>query len=283
VTEITDQPATTALREKLRKWFVSRGVVRACWIVNGLLLVATLIWILRDGQFAAGLAAFQMHVSAFVGEKSPLAVVPPLMWSRVDALWVILFCGTISMTIIIVGLAVGSGIHRGTRAWLMLMLLVAGWLTLITAWPEIAWRGQVWRVRGSVSQFAELTQKLTANWPQSDGQTSELGGFMAYPIGNPRTLMLLTMPQVPGSAINISTVERGDDGTWHFQLAGNDEGAWVVFDNQDDSPQPFFSGLEGEYLPRKYATLVPGWFLVQYQYAPILPDAPMETTPVPRR
>jgi hypothetical protein len=283
VTEISDHPAAISRSEKLRKWFVSRGVVRTCWIVNGLLLVATLIWILRDGQFAEGLAAFQTHIAAFANEKSPLAVVPPLMWSRVDALWVILLGGSVSMVLIVGGLAFGSGIHRGTRAWLVLMLLVAGWLTLMTAWPEIAWRGQVWRVCGSVSQFAELTQKLTTAWPESDGQTTELGGFMAYPIGKPRTLMLLTTPQVPGSAINISTVERGDDGAWHYQLAGNDEGAWVVFDKQHESPQPFFSGLEGEYMPQKYAILAPGWFLVQYHYAPILPDTPTEITPIPRR
>jgi hypothetical protein len=283
VTETPDLSASNSWTHRLRKLLVSQGVVRTCWIVNGLLLVATLIWILRDGQFGQGLAAFQTHIGAFGSGKSPLVVVPPLMWSRVDALWVILIGGSVSMALIIAGLAIGSGIHRGTRAWLTLMLLVAGWLTLITAWPEISWRGQVWRVRGSVSQFAELTEKLTTAWPESDGQITELGGFMAYPIGKPRTLMLLTTPKVPGSQINISTVERGDDDAFHYQLAGNDEGAWVVFDKQHESPQPFFSGLEGEYLPQKFATLAPGWFIVQYHYAPILPDTPMEVTPVPRR
>lgn len=283
MTENTDQPTASSWSEKLRKWFVSRSVVRACWIVNTLLLVATLVWILRDGLFAQGLAAFQAHIAAFGNEKSPLAVVPPLMWSRVDALWVILIGGSVSMLLIVIGLAFGSGIHRGTRAWLTLMLLVAGWLTLITAWPEIAWRGRVWRVRGSVTQFAELTQSLTTAWPESDGQTPELGGFMAYPIGKPRTLMLLTTPQVPGSNLSISTIERGDDGAFHFQLAGSEEGAWVVYDKDPNAPTTFFSGLEGEYLPQKFAELAPGWFLVQYHYAPILPDAPTEVVPIPRR
>jgi hypothetical protein len=281
--ENTKHPAASSWTEKLRKWFVSRGVVRICWIANALLLIATLVWILRDGQFAQGLAAFRMHIAAFANEKSPLAVVPPLMWSRVDVLWVILIGGTVSMMLIIAGLVAGSGIHRGTRAWLMLMLLVAGWLTLITAWPEIAWRGQVWRVRGSITQFAELTEKLTTSWPESDGQTPELGGFMGYPIGKPRTLMLLTTPQVPGSNLSISTIERGNEEAFHYQLAGDEEGAWVVFDKQHESPQPFFSGLEGEYLPQKFAKIAPGWFLVQYHYAPILPDIPTEINSVPRR
>lgn len=277
MTVITDQIAASYWSKSLRKRFVSRGVVRACWIVNALLLAATLVWILRDGLFAQGLAAFQTHLAA-----SPVAIVPPLMWSRVAVLWAILITGSLSMTLIVAGLIAGSGIHRGTRAWLVLMLLAAGWLTLITAWPEIAWRGQVWRVRGSVPQFAKLTEKLTHAWPESDGQTPELGGFMAYPIGKPRTLMLLTTPEVPGSYLSISTIER-DDVAFHFQLAGNEEGTWVVFDKQHESPQSFFSGLEGEYLPQKFAVLAPGWFLVQYHYAPILPDAPMEVAPIPRR
>jgi hypothetical protein len=281
VTENPDQPAASSRSEKLRKWFVSRSVVRACWIINTLLLVATLVWILRDGLFAQGLAAFQTHLAAFANEKSPLAVVPPLMWSRVDALWAILVGGTLSMAIIVVGLAFGAGKHRGTRAWLVLMLLVAGWLTLITAWPEIVWRGQVWRVRANVTEFAELAEKLTTDWPAGDGQTPELGGFMAYPIGKPRTLMLLTTPEVPGSNLSISTIER-DDVAFHFQLAGNEEGAWVVFDKDPNAPTTFFSGLEGEYLPQKFAVLAPGWFLVVYNYAPIL-DMPTELNSVPLR
>jgi hypothetical protein len=256
--------------------------VRACWIVNALLLIASLIWILSDGLFAQGFWPVQNYFAAFANDKSPVAV-PTLTWSRVDALWTIIIVGTFSMAIIVAGLVAGSGIHRGTRAWLTLMLLVAGWLTLITTWPKFAWQGQIWRIRGSVPEFAALTEKLTTNWPAGDGQTPELGGFMAYPIGKPRTLMLLTMPEVPGSNLSISAIERDNEGAFHFQLAGTDEGVWVVFDKHSDSPKSFFSGLEGEYMPHKSAVLVPGWFLVQYKFWPIVPDTPMEVAPIPRR
>jgi hypothetical protein len=200
------------------------------------------------------------------------------MWPRVDALWFVLVTGIASSAGILAGLAAGSSTHR--RSWLALMLLSAGWLTLFTTWPELSWRGQAWRLRGSVAEFESIHRELTTKWPKEDGQLDAIGPYMAYPIGNPRMLMLLKAPQV--SATSVSTIERGEKTDMHFQLAGNDEGAWLVFETDVHEPQPFFSGLDGEYIPVKYSLLLPDWFLVQYKFAPILPDATPEISQ-PRR
>jgi hypothetical protein len=189
-------------------------------------------------------------------------------------LWFVLITGAASTAGILAGLVGGSSSHRGLRSWLALMLLTAGWLTLFTTWPELAWRGQAWRLRGSVSEFELVHRELTSNWPKEDGELPAIGPYMAYPIGNPRMLMLLKTPQV--AATSVSTIERGEKTDMRFQLAGNDEGVWLVRETGVNEPQAFFSGLDGEYIPIKYASLLSNWFLVQYKFAPILPDESRE-------
>ena len=260
--------------QHVRNWLLSKVAVRIYWFVNIALLAGTAIWILRDGKFSEGVATFAKHIAAVGSDRSPLAVVQPLMWPRVDALWFVLITGAASTAGILAGLVAGSSAHRGLRSWLALMLLTAGWLTLFTTWPELAWRGQAWRLRGSVSEFELVHRELTSNWPKEDGQIDSIGPYMAYPIGNPRLLMLLKTPQV--AATSVSTIERGEKTDMRFQLAGNDEGVWLVRETGVDQPQAFFSGLDGEYIPIKYAPLLPSWFLVQYKFAPILPDESRE-------
>lgn len=275
-------------------------MIRASWIINAIVLLGSLLWVLSDGKFAYGVAVFKAHISAIGSDRSPLAVVTPLMWPRVDALWVILIAGTLSGIGIVAGLIAGAGQHRNVRSWLAVMLLAAGWLTLLTTWPQIAWQGQVWRVRGAIAGFEDISQALLADWPKTDGDFEGLGQFMAYPIGKPRTLMFVATPTVPNTNLSISVVERGgddlsfemgpdgkviehqgDDGL-HFQLAGSEEGVWLVRQEGAGKPQSFFSGLEGEYMPIKYRLVKPRWYLVRYHYAPIVP-AETPHIGIPRR
>jgi hypothetical protein len=175
------------------------------------------------------------------------------------------------------GLVAGSGQHRNVRSWLVVTLLMAGWLTLFTTWPEIVWRGQVWRVRGNVAEFERVADKLLAAWPDNDGDLPGLGPFMAYPIGKPRTLMFMTTPTVPGTSVEFKVIERGEEDSLHFQLAGNEEGVWLVRETGDE-PQPFFSGLDGEYIPMQFRRVKPGWFVVRYIYAPTVLGDPGVST-----
>lgn len=259
--------------KRVRGWLLSRNVIRVCWVMNVAVLLGTTVWILRDGKFAEGVVAFKRHIAAYGNEESALTVVPPLLWPRVDALWFVFITAVISSAGIFTGLVAGAGIHRGVRAWLVVMLLLAGWLTLVTTWPQLVWQGQVWRVAGAIPEFNQLSEKLLANWPDNDGDIDPLGPFMAYPIGKPRTLMLIKNPHVPGTDLTISLIERNTEETLLYQLAGNEEGLWVVKE-QADEPQAFFSGLDGEYMPVHFRRLKPGWFLVRYIYAPtVMPES----------
>lgn len=253
--------------QKISAVLLSRGLVRTYWGINVLALVGTVLWILRDGKFPEAVAAFTRHIAAIWGDNSPLVVVPPLLWPRVDALWCVLIGAALSGIGIAAGLIAGSGQHRNVRSWLLVTLLVAGWLTLFVTWPELVWRGQVWRLRGSLAEFDRLADKLLTAWPANDGDLEGLGPFMAYPIGKPRTLMFMTTPRVPGTSIELKVIERGENDTLHFQLAGNEEGVWLVREASDE-PQAFFSGLDGEYIPVQFRHVKPGWFIVRYIYAP---------------
>ncbi len=270
MTETVQQPMRKSRLQHLLSGLLSRSAVRFYWCGNVAVLLGTLAWILRDGKFRESALQFTRHVRAIGNDESALVVVTPLMWPRVDALWFVIVVATLSAIGIVAGLVGGAGMHRGVRAWLAVMLVLAGWLTLFTTWPEIAWRGQAWRVRGSIAEFDQFAEDLLADWPANDGEITGLGPFMAYPISKPRTLMFMSTPQVPGTALAISTIERGADDDLHFKLAGNDEGVWIVRHAGVDEPQSFFSGLEGEYMPVQYRRLKPGWFLVRYIYAPIV-------------
>jgi hypothetical protein len=270
-------PERKSLWRRLSTWLLSRGAVRCYWCANAVALLGTTVWILRDGKFPDGVAAFGRHLAALRGDDSALVVVPPLLWPRVNALWCILIGAAVSTMGIAAGLIAGSGQHRNVRSWLVVMFLLAGWLTLLTTWPELVWRGQVWRVRGSIPEFEQLADELLAAWPDNDGDIPDLGPFMAYPIGKPRTLMFMATPQVPGANIEIKVVERGEQDSLHFQLAGNEEGVWLVRESGDE-PQAFFSGLDGEYIPVQFRCVKPGWFVVRYIYAPTVLGEPGAST-----
>lgn len=276
---VDSQPTdvTPSVWRRFVRSLLSKGVVRTAWLLNVAVLVATVVWLLRDGKFAEGAAAFNKHVSAIVGPGSPLTVVPPLLWPRIDGIWIVLVVGFLSVVLIISGLVAGSEGHRGIRAWLAAMILLAAWLTLFTQWPSIVWQGQAMRIRWSVAEFDALGQKLLADWPQNDGEIDNLGPFMAYPIGKPRTLMLVKTPLVPGTPFSLATIERGEVNDLYFQLAGNDEGVWVVRNPGDKEPKSFFSGLDGEYIPVRFKPLRDGWFMVNYIYAPTVLGDPGTT------
>ena len=93
----------------------------------------------------------------------------------------------------------------------------------------------------------------------------EVGTFMAYPNGNPRTLLILAQPQSPTKSIQFSAVERSDGGALRFELTGYENGAWLEWHPNDSSPESFTGGLENTYSRTKSAPLGNGWYLVRYR------------------
>jgi hypothetical protein len=96
VGETAKQSTPVSLGQRVRGILLSRAMIRASWIINATVLLGSLFWILYDGKFAAAIAEFNKHISAIGSDTSPLAVVTPLMWPRVDALWVVVVLASLA-------------------------------------------------------------------------------------------------------------------------------------------------------------------------------------------
>ena len=106
---------------------------------------------------------------------------------------------------------------------------------------------------------------LSTNWPAGDGERVELGPFLAYPLGKPQVLLLLTQASVPHTNVSFSTVERSDQGGLRFQLTGNELGAWLEWHPSHDEPRGFIGGLLQRYELDRFSPLGDDWFLVRYK------------------
>ena len=162
---------------------------------------------------------------------------------------------------IFIALFAGSHAHRRLRSWFAFTLLVAAWLAVVVGWRELAWQGQRLRLRMDLDTFDTLAHSLRQDWPQTDGERSGLGSFMAYPQGTPQMLLVLK----PQSDPPVSAVERADDGTLGFELRDDESGAWLEWHPKGSMPQTFVGGLEAEYDLGRAAPLGRGWYLVRYR------------------
>lgn len=237
-------------------------MLSAAWIANAGMLLAAF----AGAYFLAGSLETLVIVRNFL-QHSPqyLRVVynklpDATMVFAVSA--VLLFLTT--STVIVCGMLVGGRRFRSVRAWLLLTALVAGWLGFVTTWPEVYWRGQQRRVAAQLAPVEELARFLSNHWPHEDGDLPPIGPFLAYPKDNPTTLMPLRFTAIPETNLNVSAIERTNDGAIRFELVG-EAGSWLEWRPDDQSPRPFVSGLDTRYNPVRQSELAPGWFLVRYQ------------------
>ncbi len=260
-----NKPAQPDDGQKRRRWR-SEAWGRVWWGVNLALGGGICVWILADGRFPQTVAALQAIVSSALGTGAvdvQAAYWPSSSW-RLTTLVVLAPIAAASLINVFVTLLVGAARHRSLRAWLAFTLLVAGWLALITNWREVAWRGQQWRVWAHLDGFSSLAETLRTDWPEADDERTSLGAFMAYPRGEPRTLLLLTPPAAPETGLSFSAIEREGDTALRFELAGNEEGAWLEWHAPGELPSSFVGGLVGRYELQRYASLGDGWYLARY-------------------
>lgn len=176
-----------------------------------------------------------------------------------------------SLAGIVTGLFRGSRTHRTLRSWFALTALIAAWLSVIVGWRDLGWLAQQQRLKFQIHSFEKLSSSLAANWPQDDGQRSDLGTFMAYPIGQPTMLMVIA-PTISENAPPIISVEKTSDGAMHFELGGNEMGAWLEYHPANQQPHSFTGGLLTDYRLLKSVPLTSGWFLCRYDAATAQPD-----------
>jgi hypothetical protein len=236
---------------------------RAMWTVNVIALVGIFCWILVDAKFPATARHAQWLVEVLRGNFHSLPDDTTMLGRRPTILSGLLVAGTFTLPAIFATLLGGNPRHRSLRAWFAFTLLVAAWLTLFVSWREFAWQGQRMRLWTRLDNFEPIAAELQGNWPQGDGELPKVGTFMAYPQGKPRTLLMLAQPA--SQSVAFSAIERDDDGSLKFELAGDETGAWLEWHPAGSAPDNFTGGLENNYIRGRSAPLGNGWYLVRYR------------------
>lgn len=211
-------------------------------------------------MFGQAVVAQKGQLFALTHAQVPVAP-PRQLGYRVALLWGLTGVGVVTLLGIFALLFAGPASHRSLRSWFALTLLVAAWLSFCVAWPEVAWQSQRLSSWSRLGQFDSLATSLRDDWPVDDGNRLALGSFMAYPKGDPRSLMVLKT----GSTPPISAVERTDDGALRFELRGAEPGTWLEWQPANTVPHDFTGGLDQEYRVQRYSPLGHGWYLVRYQ------------------
>ncbi|QEG35338.1 hypothetical protein [Bythopirellula goksoeyrii] len=253
--------------KRLASGLLSRQAVWAYWIFNLALLVGLIIWVGLDGRFSQA-ARLLALVDPKGASNLDITQLPHTHYlsSRIQLLHLTIIAGFVSAGCIVIALFFGAHSNRRLRSWFAVMVALAAWLTFYETWPDLAWRAQALRVAPSLPAMEKVAQSLLKNWPNQDGVLPDVGPFNAYPIGKPRTLMMLKR----SNPLHVSSIERGTENDLYFQLTGNNEGATLARLPQETEPLAYYSGLEGRYEPFRFQALGQNWFLVEFLYAPIV-------------
>ncbi|MEX2317961.1 MAG: hypothetical protein WD669_12460 [Pirellulales bacterium] len=241
-------------------------VLRAVWCLNIAALVGLCVWAYVDSRFGPAAYYLKADVDWLLGRRSGVAMgrsrfVEP----RMHVLWWTLASVGASGLVLLGALFVGPRRHRRLWTWLAFTGLLAAWLAVFVTLPEIAWRGQQRRMRAELTGFEALAQSLREEWPRADGERPGLGPFMAYPVGKPSMIMLLTTPEVSPSGVSIAAVEHSPQGGLRFQLTGDERGTWLEWHPPGEKPGSFTGGLVDDHMLERIAALERGWFLVRYR------------------
>jgi hypothetical protein len=180
-----------ALPARRGRTLADRGL-RLVWCLNLALLVGLSTWAYTDAWFGQTAHYLKIDIDWLLGRVESTSPRSPLLVSRLPLLLAATVCALTTALILFAALFIGPRRHRRTWSWLLFTGLFAAWLTLLPNWPELAWRGQQRRLAGAQAGFDALAQELKTDWPNADGERSGLGPFMAYPIGRPSMLLLLT-------------------------------------------------------------------------------------------
>jgi hypothetical protein len=175
-----------------------------------------------------------------------------------------------TLVVAFISLFVGESRFRSLRMWLVFTALVAGWIGLVSGWPNIYWNGQLRRVRPVLAEAESMLRELNADWPTEDGERPGLGPFQAYPmyspVETPTMLMLLREGRFAGTAIRFSGIARmRNTKVMRIQLSGDDTGSWLEWRDDDSPPESFIGGLDTDFKLERYQRLAPRWYLVRYK------------------
>lgn len=234
------------------------------WSINLVAIVAAFSWLLIDARFEASIEWWQFENSVETDTRRILDM-GDWWWLGLRNKFVVLLGVLVSGASMLMAIRLwfGQQDSRSLKSWLISISIVAMWVTLFTSWQDIAWFGKHQRLQSILSEFELVANDLKNDWPAADGDRPVIGPYMAYPVGNPRTLILLTLPILEKSPTTFGVIE-GDDDVIRFELVGSEKGDWVEWHPNGTRPKNFFSGLGEPYTLKRFQSLTDDWYLVRY-------------------
>ncbi len=161
-------------------------------------------------------------------------------------------------------LVLGRMADRSIRSWMAMTGLIAMWLTCLGNWHEIGWLGKQRRAVRYVEIFEPVARALKLNWPSQGGVHAELGPFLAYPAGRPRSLLLMSCPTMSSGFPSFDGVELTTNDGVAFQMKGTDGGDWLEWHPSQSQPASYVTGLHQKLKLHRSVAMKDGWYLVRY-------------------
>ena len=236
------------------------------WSLVGLLLLVLVGWAFFDPRFdVRGSHAYDSFDEARLGVLTGTQVFNIAGSFFRFALHLAITTAILGILVFLaLGLVWGAKQYRSLKAFLMFVTLVSLCVGLLIGLPNVAWYGKQMRVGRLLSTLYPCVAELQDDWPLEDGRSSTLGPYMAYPIGGPTALVLLSPPVLGQSTTKVSMVERSETGALRFLLAGTEFGDWLEFHPDGHLPSSFVGGLLQHFELSRYQDLGDGWYLVRY-------------------
>jgi hypothetical protein len=262
-TTATDSPSSSPAEAGFPP-FVVRAISVA-WGLNAIVLVALVVWIWNDPQFMLRWSSDAPYPGTQTRYHLPMS---PSRWATLRGG---IAASSVSGTLMLAGLAIGSRRQRGLRAWLLFMTLSAGWLALAMSWRDLQWTSQTSRLGGQIAEFETLAEPLRKQWPNEDGVLPKFGPFSAYANGQARVLLMqtsLSPKELVDHGWGIATIERSPAGGLRFELEGAEDGAWIEWHPHGETPASFVGGLATTEDLRRSKPLGQGWFATRYATSP---------------
>lgn len=199
-----------------------------------------------------------VHVPAVVGKADSAAAQGAAVLGSLLALFTLILAATAAF------------ISRGPARLIILaigLFLAGGWVSVGRDWDGIRLRGQSAELAQYAEPVSKFAKELDTAWPNQSGEIEDFGAFLAYPYGEPRTLLMLGDARIPDTPLRVAAVERTPDEAIRFQLTGDAANVWFEWRITDTTPTAFRGGLEQAHTPTTYSEIAANTFVVRYSIA----------------